>query len=92
MSEVQTGGRASGVIRGKSGDAVALRAADWLGLAAAPAFAIMARLTAMHDGPADILCSAAHDASLLHGMSLMYASMSFFHSAPWLKLVIKKPA
>ena len=64
------------------------RAAAWLSLAAAPAFAIMALLTATHGGgPADILCSAAHDGSPLSGMTLMYALMSVFHSTSWLKLV-----
>jgi len=63
-------------------------AANWLSLAAAPAFATMALLTAAHGGgPADILCSATHYASPLSGMTMMYALMSAFHSTPWLKLV-----
>jgi hypothetical protein len=67
--------------------ATALGAADWLGLAAAPAFAAMALLTGVLDGgPPDILCLAAHDASPLGGMVPMYVLMSAFHSAPWLKL------
>jgi hypothetical protein len=61
------------------------RAADWLCLAAAPTFAIMALLTVL-GGPPDMLCSAAQDASPLTGMVPMYALMSAFHSAPWLKL------
>jgi hypothetical protein len=74
-------------IRHESGDAVALGAADWLCLAAAPTFAIMALLTGVHGGQPDILCSAAHDASSLSGMAPMYMLMSAFHSAPWLKLI-----
>ena len=65
---------------------IGLAAADWLSLAAAPAFAIMALLTAAH-GPTDLLCSAAHQASPLGGMTLMYGLMSLFHAPPWLKRV-----
>ena len=71
-----------------SGNAAALGAADWLCLAAAPTFAIMALLTGVFGGGApDILCSAAKDASPLSGMVPMYLLMSAFHSAPWLKLI-----
>ena len=70
------------------GNAAALGAADWLCLAAAPTFAIMAMLTAvLGGGSADVLCSAAHDASPLSGMVPMYVLMTAFHSAPWLKLI-----
>ena len=63
------------------------RASDWLGLAAAPAFAAMALLTAAQGGPGDILCSAAHSSSPLSGMVPMYTLMSIFHSAPWVRLI-----
>jgi hypothetical protein len=67
-------------------------AADWLCLAAAPTFAIMALLTAvLGGGPLDALCSSAHDASPFNGMVLMYLLMSAFHSAPWLKLLSSRP-
>jgi hypothetical protein len=60
-------------------------AANWLCLAAAPTFAIMAILTGvLGGGPQDMFCSAA---SPLNGMVLMYMLMSAFHSAPWLKLI-----
>jgi len=66
----------------------ALGAVDWLYLAAAPTFAIMALLTGvLGGGPPDMLCSAAHDASPLSGMVPMYVLMSAFHCAPWLKLI-----
>jgi hypothetical protein len=65
-----------------------LGAADWVSLAAAPTFAIMALLTGvLAGGPRDMLCSAAQDASPLTGMVPMYLLMSAFHSAPWLKLI-----
>ena len=65
-------------------------AADWISLAAAPTFAIMALLTSILGGEApDMLCSAAH-ASPLAGMIPMYLLMSAFHSAPWLKLTFRQ--
>jgi hypothetical protein len=84
MSDAYSGGSDGGAIRSKSRNAAALAAADWLCLAAAPTFAIMALLT-LGGGPPDVLCSA--DASPLSGMVPMYLLMSAFHSAPWLKLV-----
>jgi hypothetical protein len=74
-----------------SGNAAALGAADWLCLAAAPTFAIMALLTgALGGGPPDILCSSTQDASPLSGMIPMHLLMSVFHSAPWLKLIVSR--
>jgi len=87
MSEAYCGGSAAGAIRHESSPVHALGAADWLCLAAAPTFAIMALLTGvLGGGPPDMLCSAAHEASPLSGMLPMYLLMSAFHSAPWLKL------
>ncbi len=65
-------------------DPAVLGAADWLRLAAAPTFAVMALLTALVGGSSD-LC-AMPGASPLTGMALMYLLMSAFHTAPWLKL------
>jgi hypothetical protein len=63
-------------------------AADWISLAAAPTFAIMALLTSIFGGgPSEMLCSAAHGLSPLSGMASMYLLMSAFHLAPWLKLI-----
>ena len=66
--------------------------ADWLCLAAAPTFAVMALLTAVFGGGApDVLCSAG-GASPLGGMVPMYVLMSAFHSAPWLSLIFSRPS
>jgi hypothetical protein len=60
----------------------------WTSFAAAPTFVIVAILTEINDsGMSSMLCSAAHDASLLTGMVPMYLLMGAFHSAPWLKLI-----
>jgi len=72
----------------RTGDAVAFGAADWLSLAAAPVFAIMALLNAvLGGGPADILCSAAQGGIPISGMTMMYGLMSLFHASAWLKLI-----
>ena len=68
-----------------------LSAADWISLAAAPTFAVMALLTVvLGGGQPNMLCSAAQDASPLSGMVPMYLLMSAFHSAPWLKLISRR--
>ena len=77
-------------IRSESGSVAARNAADWLCLAAAPTFAIMALLTGVGGWQADMLCSAAQQASPLSGMVPMYLLMSAFHSAPWLKLISRR--
>jgi len=80
MSEAYTGGNTA-----------ALGAADWLCLAAAPTFAIMALLTGvLGGGPPDMFCAGAQDASALSGMVPMYVLMSAFHSTPWLKLISQR--
>ena len=64
-----------------------LGAADWLSLAAAPTFAIMALLTAVGGrGPLAMLCGAS-ESSMLTSMIPMYVLMSAFHMAPWLRLI-----
>lgn len=87
MSEIHRSGCGSGATPRENGNAVALGAAGWLSLAAAPTFAIMALLTAVLDSRApDMLCSAMQG-SPLSGMVPMYLLMSAFHAAPWLKLI-----
>jgi hypothetical protein len=86
MIEAHTAGRGSGAVDGENRNAAAIGAADWLYLAAAPIFAIMALLTAFLGSP-DALCSSA---SPLSGMVPMYLLMSAFHTAPWLKLIASR--
>lgn len=70
--------------------ATALGMADWLCLAAAPTFALMALVTAVSgDGSAGMLCTSTQRASPLNGMPLMYLLMSAFHVAPWLRLTAR---
>lgn len=59
--------------------------ADWLCLAAAPTFAVLALLSAAPDSS-----HPAHGASPLDGMALMYVLMSAFHMPPWLKLLSRR--
>jgi hypothetical protein len=78
MSAISIGG-------GNDGAGVARVAADWLGLAAAPAFAMMALVTAALGGGAEPLCSA--QGSLMTGMAPMYLMMGAVHVGPWLRLI-----
>ncbi|WP_174570697.1 hypothetical protein [Rhodanobacter sp. C05] len=88
MSDVHAGADVHAAFGHEGGDAASLRAAGWLGLAAAPTFALMALLTGvLGGGPMDMLCSTVHGASSLSSMVLMYALMSAFHLAPWLKWI-----
>ncbi len=65
-------------------------AASWLSLAAAPTFAVMALWTGWSGGQPDMICMTMGDASPVNGMALMYALMSLFHMAPWLKLIARR--
>ena len=72
------------------GNAVAHGAADWICLAAAPTFAVMAALTgAVGPGPHEI-CAATPGILPLNGMAWMYLLMSAFHVTPWLKLIARR--
>jgi hypothetical protein len=62
------------------------QAADWLGLAAAPTFALLALATDWLEGGAtEALCGSA----ALSGMATMYWLMSVFHAAAWLRLIAR---
>jgi hypothetical protein len=58
--------------------------ADWLCLAAAPTFAVMALLSCLQGSDATMLCMGT---SPLTGMAAMYLLMSAFHLAPWLRVI-----
>lgn len=67
--------------------AVALGAAGWLALAAAPTFATMGLLALVFEsGAPTVLCPAMPGAGPIYGMAAMYLLMSVFHLAPWLRL------
>jgi hypothetical protein len=69
--------------------------ADWLCLAAAPTFALMALLTCIQGGDAAMLCLGANASPLglpLTGMPAMYLLMSAFHLAPWLRVMSGRQA
>ena len=62
------------------------RAAEWLGLAAAPTLAMMALRSAAAAGPAEMLCSPGRG-SPIGGMTAMYLLMAAFHASPWLRRI-----
>jgi hypothetical protein len=79
---------ASGARGEDHGGPAATKLASWLGLVAAPTFALMAALTSVPGRAAmPMLCSSG---SLLGGMTPMYALMTAFHLAPWLRLVCRR--
>jgi hypothetical protein len=91
MSEGHLDGRVFHAAR-HDRSAVAQGAARWLHLAAAPTFAVMAVVTGVQDrGASDVLC-AVTGALPLNGMMAMYALMSLFHAAPWIRLIDGRPA
>jgi hypothetical protein len=86
VTGAQSAGRACGAgLNGEEAAGGVPGFAEWLRLAATPAFAIMALLTGLDGRPADQLCSSGHWVPL-NGMAVMYLLMSAFHSPPWLKL------
>ena len=73
-----------------------LSIADWLCLAAAPTFALMALLSCIQGGDAAMLCMGMSASPLtgpsLTGMPAMYLLMSAFHLAPWLRAISGRQA
>jgi hypothetical protein len=63
---------------------------QWLRLAAAPAFTVMALSMLVPDnGAPPAVCSTA-SSSVFGGMATMYLLMAVFHLPPWLKLVSRR--
>jgi len=83
MADISMSRHAAGSRRSGRGTVQAM--ADWLCLAAAPTFALMALLAAAAGQRADMLC--AGDGSPISGMVPMYLLMIVFHLPPWLRLI-----
>lgn len=66
-------------------------AAGWLGLAAAPTFALMA-WSAATDAAAPALCAGSAEPRTIDPMTSMYLLMSLFHASPWLRFVSARAA
>ena len=82
---------ANGVTCGNDdGIVVASVMANWLRLAAAPTFTIMALLTVVLDDRVPNALCLATGGLPLGGMAPMYALMAVFHSAPWLNLISRR--
>ncbi|MBX9462190.1 MAG: hypothetical protein KL840_04395 [Aquamicrobium sp.] len=60
-------------------------AANWLGLAASPTFALMAWVST--NDAQSMLCVSEPGPLPIGGMTFMYLLMSFFHLSPWIRLV-----
>jgi hypothetical protein len=84
----------SGIGSATSENIAPLGIADWLCLAAAPTFALMALLSCLQGGDAAMLCTGGSPVTgpsltgpSLTGMPAMYLMMSAFHLAPWLRVI-----
>ncbi|MCA0045748.1 hypothetical protein LB577_02065 [Mesorhizobium sp. B283B1A] len=89
----------SGIGSATSEHIAPLGIADWLCLAAAPTFAMMALLSCLQGGDAAMLCMGSSPLTgpsltgpSLTGMPAMYLLMSAFHLAPWLRVISGRQA
>ena len=74
-------------------DAFGMRGiADWLGLAAAPAFAVMAVVSGVGDEGRSALCTVAGGPAAWDGMAFMYLLMSLIHLPPWVRALSGRAA
>ena len=63
--------------------------AGWLGLAAAPTFAVMALWAGLSGNLHATLGMTMQGSSWMSGMKVMYLLMSVFHAGPWLNLICR---
>ncbi len=56
---------------------------------AAPVFATMSVLTALHGSEFAAICAGSESSVIPLGMGTMYVLMSLFHAGPWLELLEK---
>ena len=83
MAVFATKGKAASLPEGE------IDVAGWLGLAAAPSFALMAWVSAV-GSPGMVVCGVASAFLPINDMALMYLLMSLFHLPPWLKLLSRR--
>lgn len=88
MYRARTSGLQAGNDAGSGSAAAGI--ARLLGFAAMPVFALMALWTGLPGGQADMLCLSMQGSSPINSMAMMYALMSVFHAAPWLRLVQRR--
>ena len=75
----------------KTGKLAALDAAGWLSFGGRASLRNHGAAHRLKGAGAPVaLCSAAHDAAPLSGMTIMYVLMCVFHLAPWLKLIHRR--
>jgi hypothetical protein len=67
-----------------------IKAHDWLSLAAAPSFAMLALLNQNPRAGMPAFCAAVQGGSPLTGMVPMYLLMSIVHATPWVRLLSRR--
>lgn len=68
-------------------DFFAINLRQFLKLAAAPVFGVMAILSAAYSGDLASICFSSENSFIPLGMDTMYALMAIFHFRPWLDVL-----